>query len=202
MTDSSGVGGRLPTPGLPGRTFIPLLTARGEGGTVCIVCVGEYPGGGVTGAGGIPGGILSGVEDLPRTLMIPFCSTGLCPVLGIVFCLLTDITWGPCPWTGGREFCLVRELVSVGVLGADTCCLPFCGVDRLLGPDKFAGNTTGKSGVGGRLLVLSEPETNEDIQDMIFIGNVLKNRKTSEHQIPQIVILHKIYQYPSTKITD
>lgn len=50
--------------------------------------------------------------------------------------------------------------------------------------------------------MLSEPETNEDIQDMIFIGNVLKNRKTSEHKIPQIVILHKIYQYPSTKITD
>jgi hypothetical protein len=91
------------------------------------------------------------------------------------------MTWGPSPWVGGREFCLVRELLSVGVLGAETCCLALCGVDRLFGPDKFTGNTTGKSGVGGRFLVLSEPETKDDIQDIIFIGNLLRKENTHTH---------------------
>lgn len=90
---------------------------------------------------------------------------------------MTDMTLGPGSWVGGREFCLVRELVSVGVLGADTCCRSFWWAERLLGPDKFGGNTTGKSGVGGRFLVESEPETKEDIQDMIFIGNVCITEK-------------------------
>lgn len=125
MIDSSGVGGRFFISGFFGRILIFFFIVRGEGGIVCIVCVGEYLGGGVIGVGGISGGILSGVEDFLRILMILFCIIGFCLVFGIVFCLLIDIIWGFWSWIGGREFCLVRELVLVGVFGVDICCFLF-----------------------------------------------------------------------------